>query len=190
MLKTDFSTGTQNPYQAEGPPRRFGPTRSNPSRSEPNSSNRGQQTDVRVSMTDATDPLASFSEHAVSLDEADWPSVEHYFQGMKFEAPELRELIRAAAHPADARKLAKKHRRRIRADWKRIEQTVMTRGVYVKCRSHTDVAEQLLATDDRRIVETSQYDYQWGCGRDGRGNNAYGNILMAVRAKLREQSGG
>ena len=184
MLKIGFKTGLHNAPLAEGTA-----SATNPKRSNPNPSKQDQQADVRVSMTDATDPLASFSEHAVSLDEADWPSVEHYFQGMKFEAPELRELIRAAAHPADARKLAKKHRRRIRPDWKRIEQTVMTRGVYVKCRSYADVAEQLLATGDRHIVETSQYDYQWGCGRDGRGNNAYGNVLMAVRAKLREQSG-
>ncbi len=184
MFKTGFKTGLHNASHNEGSPSAAGPSHANPGRSHDD-----QQADVRVSMTDATDPLASFSEHALSLDEADWPSVEHYFQGMKFESPELRELIRLTAHPADARKLANKHRRRIRADWKRIEKTIMTRGVYVKCRSHKDVAQQLLATGDRRIVETSQYDYQWGCGRDGRGNNAYGNVLMAVRAKLREQSG-
>ena len=44
-------------------------------------------------MTDATDPLASFSRHSVALDGAEWPSVEHYFHGMKFQAPELRELL-------------------------------------------------------------------------------------------------
>lgn len=147
-----------------------------------------RQTSVRVSMSDATDPLASFSRHQVSLDGANWPSVEHYFHGMKFLEPELREVILCATHPADARRLAKKHRRRIRADWKQIEQTVMTRGVYVKCRSHEDAATALLATGDLRIVETSQYDYQWGCGRDGRGNNAYGKVLMAVRDRLRERS--
>lgn len=172
MFKTRFKTGLNNAPHTEAAAR---------------ASAKDQHADVRVSMTDASDPLASFSKHAVSLDGADWPSVEHYFQGMKFEAPELRELIRAAAHPADARKLAQRHRRQIRADWKRIEQTVMTRGVYIKCRRHEDAAARLLATGERRIVETSQYDYYWGCGRDGRGNNAYGNVLMAVRAKLRER---
>lgn len=151
--------------------------------------NNDQQTVVHVSMSDSTDPLASFSRHSVSLDGAEWPSVEHYFQGMKFLAPELRALLLGAAHPADARKLAKQHRRRIRTDWKQIEETVMTRGVYVKCRTHEDAAAALLATGDNRILETSQYDYHWGCGRDGRGNNAYGKILMAVRDKLRELPG-
>jgi ribA/ribD-fused uncharacterized protein len=141
-------------------------------------------------MADATDPLASFSRHSIALDDAEWPSVEHYFHGMKFLAPELRELLLGAAHPADARKLAKRHRRRMRSDWKQIEDTVMTRGVYVKCRTHEDVAAALLTTGDKRILETSQYDYHWGCGRDGRGNNAYGKILMAVRDKLRELPNG
>jgi hypothetical protein len=45
--------------------------------------NTDQQTVIRVSMTDSTDPLASFSRHSVSLDGAEWPSVEHYFHGMK-----------------------------------------------------------------------------------------------------------
>ncbi|MGB5832794.1 MAG: NADAR family protein [Thiohalocapsa sp.] len=140
---------------------------------------------IRVSMSDPTDPLASFSRHAVSLDGADWPSVEHYFQGMKFQTQELRESVLGAIHPADARKIAKKHRREIRNDWKQIEETIMTRGVYIKCRSHDDAAAALLATGARRIIETSQYDYYWGCGRDGRGNNAYSKVLMTVRKKLR-----
>lgn len=152
--------------------------------------NTDRQAVVLVSMTDATDPLASFSRHSVTLDGAEWPSVEHYFHGMKFQAPELRELLLGATHPTDARKLAKQHRRHIRADWKQIEETVMSRGVYVKCRSHEDAAAALLATGDRRIMETSAYDYHWGCGRDGRGNNAYGKILMAVRGKLRERRAG
>jgi predicted NAD-dependent protein-ADP-ribosyltransferase YbiA (DUF1768 family) len=60
---------------------------------------------------------------------------------------------------------------------------------FLKCRTHEDAAKALLATGDNRILEASQYDYRWGCGRDGRGNNAYGKILMAVRDKLRELPG-
>ena len=63
----------------------------------------------------------------------------------------------------------------------------MTRGIYIKCRTHTEVADALLATGDQKIVESSQYDYYWGCGRDGRGHNTYGNVLMAVREKLQKE---
>ncbi len=63
----------------------------------------------------------------------------------------------------------------------------MTRAVYTKCRTHPNIARELLATGDETLVDNNQYDYFWGCGRDRRGNNAYGKALMNVRAKLREE---
>jgi hypothetical protein len=66
----------------------------------------------------------------------------------------------------------------------------MTRAFYLKCRTHPEAAEALLATGERPILETSQYDYFWGCGRDLRGENAYGQVLMAVRQRLREEQAG
>jgi ribA/ribD-fused uncharacterized protein len=151
---------------------------------------RDQQPSVHVARSDVQDPLASWSEHGFELDGAHWPSVEHYFQAMQFEDPGLRDTIRAAAHPREAEKIGKKNRRRARRDWKIVRTTLMTRGVYVKCRTHPEAAQALLATGDRPILETSQYDYFWGCGRDLRGENAYGKVLMAVRAKLREEGVG
>lgn len=141
---------------------------------------------VHLSRTDVNHPLASHSKHGFELDGALWPSAEHYYQAMKFEDPALREAIRAAPHPLEAQALARRHKRKMRTDWKAIRQTVMTRAVYIKCRTHPEVAAGLLATGERRIIETSQYDYYWGCGRDGRGGNTYGKVLMAVRARLRE----
>jgi ribA/ribD-fused uncharacterized protein len=64
----------------------------------------------------------------------------------------------------------------------------MTRAVYLKCRTHPEVAQQLLQTGQRRLVENSQYDYYWGCGRDGRGFNTFGEVLMDVRDKLRNNA--
>jgi hypothetical protein len=145
---------------------------------------------VRVSRSDLDDPLSSWSGHGFELDGARWPTVEHYFQAMRFEDPDLREAVRTAAHPRDAEKLAKKSRRRTRRDWKRVRTTVMTRAFYLKCRTHPEAAEALLATGERPILETSQYDYFWGCGRDLRGENAYGQVLMAVRERLREEQAG
>lgn len=45
--------------------------------------------------------------------------------------------------------------------------------------------DALVATGECLIMETSQYDYFWGCGRDTRGLSAYGKVLMGVRARLR-----
>ncbi|OOZ38680.1 GTP cyclohydrolase [Solemya pervernicosa gill symbiont] len=143
---------------------------------------------IYVARSDADNPLASFSRHGFELDGESWPSVEHYYHGMKFEDGEVRESIRSTPHPSDTAKLAKKHRRHIRKDWNKIRVTVMTRAIYIKCRSHPEVAAALQATGELRIVETSQYDYFWGCGRDARGDNRYGEVLMNVRNKLREEA--
>lgn len=140
-----------------------------------------------LSRSDDSNPLGSFSRHDFSLDDADWPTVEHYFQGMKFTDPKQRAAIRNASSPAEAKQLADKHARAVREDWKKIRRTVMTRGLYIKCLTHPEVAEALLKTAPQKIVENSMYDYYWGCGRDGRGHNTYGKVLMAVREKLQKE---
>lgn len=140
---------------------------------------------VLVSMEDAANPLSAFSKHPFSLEGAEWPSVTHYFEAMKFEAPAAQAAIRACEHPKAAQRLAGRHRREVRKDWDAVKEVFMARGVYRKCRDNDAVAAALVATGECLIMETSQYDYFWGCGRDSRGLNAYGKVLMGVRARLR-----
>jgi ribA/ribD-fused uncharacterized protein len=147
------------------------------------------QHSIYLSRTDVNEPLASFSRHGFTLDGEEWPSVEHYFQAMKFEDPVYRGLIRSASHPRKARRLGRSRLKRIRPDWRTVRRVVMTRGIYIKCRTHPAVAARLLGTGDHRLVESSAYDYFWGCGRDRRGHNYYGRVLMSVRDKLREELG-
>jgi len=61
---------------------------------------------------------------------------------------------------------------------------VMTRAIYTQCQMYPEFSEALLATGDKKIVDVSQYDYFWGLGRDLRGENQYGKMLMAVREKI------
>ena len=145
---------------------------------------------IYVSRADDANPLGSFSPGSFHLEDADWPTVEHYYQAMKFDDPDQREAIRRTPSPAAARELAGKHPKAVRKDWKQRRETVMTRGVYIKCRTHPEMAKALLMTGDRQLVETSQFDYFWGCGRDGRGHNTYGKVLMAVRDRLKSELAG
>lgn len=142
---------------------------------------------VQVSRTDVNEPLSSFSKHGFELDGHYWPSVEHYFQGMKREDEAFRARIAATAHPREARRAGRSRRVKPRKDWKQVRRVMMTRAVYTKCKAYPEVAKALLATGDRRVVEVTAYDYYWGCGRDGRGHNTYGEVLMDVRDKLREE---
>jgi hypothetical protein len=106
---------------------------------------------------------------------------------MKYDKLNHRETIRLAKTPKDAHKLGRNIFRRKRRDWKKLREVLMTRAVYTKCRAHSEVAKALLATGDKPIIETSQYDYYWGYGRDRRGENIYGKVLMNVRAKLQSE---
>jgi ribA/ribD-fused uncharacterized protein len=147
-----------------------------------------QSRKITLSRLDPTHPLASYSRHGIELDGAQWPSVEHYYQAMKFEDEAYREEIRNAAHPADAAKLGKSKKHGRRKDWDKVKETYMTRGNYIKCRTHPEVAQALLATGELQILETNQYDYFWGCGRDTRGHNTYGKVLMKVREQLHKEA--
>jgi len=142
---------------------------------------------IFFSRSDIFQDFGTFSRHGFVLEDLEWPSVEHYYQAKKFDDAQYRELIRRADHPKKARKLGRTRRRKRRPDWKNIKLTVMTRGVYIKCRTHPEIAAALLATADKVLVEDSNYDYFWGCGRDRRGLNNYGKVLMNVRAKLRQE---
>ena len=143
---------------------------------------------VLINRDDPTQLLAAYSRHGFDLDGFYWPSVAHYFEGMKFADADLQAKIREARHPRDARKLARRNFWKVRKDWKKIQRVIMTRGTYAKCRTHPEVAQALLATGDRELVEHSLYDNYWGCGRDLRGYNYYGKMLMDVRNRLRDEA--
>ncbi|QVL50569.1 MAG: NADAR family protein [Thiocapsa sp.] len=136
-------------------------------------------------MTDEQNLLSAVSPRPFPLDDAEWPTAEHYVLAMQFEDPTLKAEIRSALDLLQARKLAKRHKRKIRPDRESVRRVYMTRAIYTRCLSHPESARALLETGDKRIVESSLYDYYWGCGRDGRGLNTYGEVLMDVREKLR-----
>lgn len=143
---------------------------------------------VLIARTDPTAPLGTYSRHPIVLDGYEWPSAEHYAQAMKFEPGTYFHRIREAPHPAIAAKLGNAWFRRRRRGWKAQRVTYMTRAIYTKCHAYPEVGEQLLATGERPIIECATYDYFWGCGRDGRGENQYGKLLTRVRDRLREEA--
>ena len=138
------------------------------------------------SRSDPEEDFGTTSPHPFQLEEKIWPTVEHYFHAMKFTDDRYQEEIRNANTPKHAKKLGRSRRVKIRKDWKQVKATYMTRAVYTKCCAHPHIQIKLLDTDDKRLVENSQYDYYWGCGRDRLGINMYGQLLMNIRDKFRE----
>jgi ribA/ribD-fused uncharacterized protein len=133
------------------------------------------------------DLLGSFSAHSFFLDDRDWPTAEHYYQAMKFSDPDYQEQIRNAPDVAKARRLGHNWLVRKRPDYKKVRVTLMTRAMYTKCRTYPKIAQSLIDTGEQYIAESSFSDYFWGCGRDGRGDNHFGRVLMSIRSRLLEE---
>jgi len=145
---------------------------------------------IFVGRSDPHELLGTHSIHPFKLDGREWMTVEHYFQAKKFETTSLEhfEAIRNSSTAKLARKLGRSNKNLLREDWSIIKRIVMTRAFYTKCRTHSEVAAVLIESEDKQILDNSQYDYYWGCGRDKRAQNIYGNVLMDVRKKLQNEA--
>ncbi len=121
----------------------------------------------------------------LTIDEKVWPSVEHYFQAMKFpENPDYQEQIRLAKTPAAAKKLGKTAEIPTRADWTKVREGVMTKATRAKFQQHGALRAKLLETGTALLRHQSPQDNFWGVGRSGKGQNKLGRILMQIRTEL------
>jgi len=130
--------------------------------------------------------LSNFSRHAVFIGGRIWPTVEHFYQAQKFAGTPHQEAIRRCQTPMLAKMrataLAEEYRRQ---DWPAVKKVVMLEGLRAKFGQHPDLAELLLRSGDRLLVEHTRNDTYWGDGGNGTGQNRLGHLLMQVRAEVR-----
>jgi ribA/ribD-fused uncharacterized protein len=124
----------------------------------------------------------------LSIDGAEWPSAEHYFQAMKFpENLEYQKQIREAKEASAARTLgiAKPVQGVVRKDWETYRDTVMMTINREKFSdAHPELKQMLISTGDAELHYNTPQDNYWGLGRKGEGRNKLGKILMEIRAEL------
>jgi DNA-directed RNA polymerase II subunit RPB2 len=131
--------------------------------------------------------LSNFHSVQLTLEGKVWPSVEHYFQAMKFsQNPDYQETIRLAKTPSIAKRLGKTRDVLIRADWNTYRDTVMYTALKEKfSERHSDLRDKLLATGEAILKEASPMDNYWGIGRSKKGQNKMGILLMKIREELK-----
>lgn len=119
-----------------------------------------------------------------------FPSSEHAYQSAKFPHGAFRDRVKSATTPKSAKWLASRlgrpHRLDGHAELRFQKMLEIVRAKF----SDPELAEKLLATGDRLLVEGNTWsDRRWGCvqAKDGswRGKNWLGQILMQVRDELR-----
>jgi ribA/ribD-fused uncharacterized protein len=143
--------------------------------------------------------LSHFEPSPIELDGERWPTVEHYYQAQKSLDPDYGAAIGNARTPGEAKQLASvpdaktpaagrswflRTGRSPRPDWGAVKLDIMRRADWAKFSQNPALAEKLLATGDAELVEDSPFDAFWGTGRDGKGLNWAGRILMEVRERL------
>lgn len=142
---------------------------------------------IYVSRYNEDDPFSSYSNHGFELEDQYWPTVEHYYEAMKFADDEYKEKIRCSESAEIANKLGHDKKQNRVKDWKKNRMLMMIRALYTKCKAYPEIAEKLIDTGNDLLIENSQYDYFWGCGRDRLGSNTYGKALINVRKKIKEE---
>lgn len=137
----------------------------------------------------ADDPYFEFSNAApFGFEECGvyWPSVEHYFQAMKFtgdEHADLREKIRHAETPRKAKQVGTDRENPLRSDWSDVKEDVMLHALKRKF-SNPKLRDLLAGTGDAVLCEDAPHDNYWGTGKNGTGENRLGKLLMQLRDEL------
>ena len=112
-------------------------------------------------------------------------TVEHYFQASKFlNNASYMEKIRLSNTPKIARQLGQLRKVEMVDNWDDIKENVMRKALKAKFLNNKKLAELLLGTAEKSLVEASPYDSYWGCGSDGSGENRLGALLMELRSSL------
>ncbi|OBZ66185.1 Swarming motility protein YbiA [Grifola frondosa] len=135
--------------------------------------------------------FTNFSPHTVEYRGKSYPTSEHLFQSLKFQAhrPLLAEHIRTCSdRPSMAFSEARRFQPEVRPDWKQVNIAMMDEVLSYKFRQHADLKQELLMTRDAELVEDSDKDAFWGVGPDGKGRNELGKALERLRARLRRES--
>jgi ribA/ribD-fused uncharacterized protein len=116
-----------------------------------------------------------------------WPTVEHYYQAMKFpQDPAWQEEIRMAGTPARAKKMGLSNEHPVRGDWEAVRDRVMKKALRAKFVQNPGLLARLQKTGDRRLEEASPGDLYWGTGVRGNGRNRMGELLMELRTELKD----
>lgn len=112
---------------------------------------------------------------------------EHAYQAAKFlpTAPEVAALIKNAATAGDTKRIARKYKAQIRADWTQVNIGIMRAILRSKFERNPGLARKLVETGTAELIESNSWgDCFWGVCR-GVGTNHLGKLLMELRDDLR-----
>jgi ribA/ribD-fused uncharacterized protein len=138
------------------------------------------------------DFLSNFYPCVITLDNADYSSIEHAFQAAKTHDPDERYEIQISESPAKAKRLGRQVP--LRTDWETIKFTLMEDLVRQKFTRHSELGEKLVETGNSELIEGNTWnDRTYGAvwnKKQGKwiGKNHLGLTLIKVRDELKKHT--
>jgi len=133
--------------------------------------------------------FSNLSLHPIELDNEKWKSVEHYFQFKKYENsdPRFAEKLRKIDSPKEVKKLTLKNKNYLK-NWERVKLSLLKKAVKKKFETYPELKKLLLSTGNEKLIEANSDDSFWGEGKDGKGKNFMGKILMELRKNFQKEN--
>lgn len=149
--------------------------------------------------------FSNFYKSPITIEGKKFNTVEHYFQYKKFDDHWYQEQIYKQNTPGKAKFLSSQqkgarfpwmrplyeivkesYKRGIkpRDNWDIIRNFVMIKGVIAKFTQNKHLMKELLSTKNKILREASPRDFYWGIGKDKKGKNMLGKILMCLRDEI------
>ncbi|WP_439606060.1 NADAR family protein [Hydrogenophaga sp.] len=135
--------------------------------------------------------FSNLYRRSVEFEGVVYQTSEHAYQAGKARKPEVRDWVLSAPSPALVAMAAHGlYWWDIRSDWSKIKFDRMRQVLRAKFTQHEDLCKVLLATGDKRLVESATVDNAvnrlWGEVK-GQGKNMLGQMLMELRTQLRQE---
>ena len=133
--------------------------------------------------------FTNFANFPIIVDGCFYNTSEHYFQAQKLVGTPYVDYVALLPRPRDAFEFPRQPHIAywVRKDWQFVKESVMYKGLYHKFTQYSDLKKLLLETGNRNLIEDSPHDSYWGIGRDGKGLNRLGHLLIKLRSALRNQ---
>lgn len=134
--------------------------------------------------------FSNLYQRPVEFENEVFDTAEHAYQAGKARKPDVRQWVLAAPSPALVAMAAHGlYWWDIRSDWSKIKFDRMRQVLKAKFTQQEDLREILLSTGDLRLVESATVNNPvnrlWGEVK-GQGKNMLGQMLMDLRAQLRQ----
>ncbi|MCY4655173.1 MAG: NADAR domain-containing protein [Dehalococcoidia bacterium] len=134
--------------------------------------------------------LSNFAPASIEVNGLRAHHSEALYQAARFpRRDDIQKMVCAQRNPMASKRIAHRHMRLTRTDWRKINVSAMRWTLRVRLlQNREDFGAELLATGDMPIVEYSKRDDFWGANYNPEGllvgTNALGRLLMELREQM------